>query len=365
MKKVLYLILSLLLCVGAVGGTVALTKHLTENKQNEAPMDESTLGDDNESTDNISGNDEEETPNDSNVTDDVTDEETSNALVAPANEASLICEDLEMVTGAQLYMGEDADRPALRFTCNITEELKTEVESDSTKKIAMLLIPLKFFDRVNTENYTYIDWVNAFDEAGIDSYYLSEFDISQFVESGSGYYIRYRLEDIPYAAVNMEVACMGVLIDNSTGAPTYRYSTFAGGNTYRTNARSVAYVASATLNAYELGLEELDETQLALMQGYVNESVDVANGLTEATDDGSTYLISVNATTKTMSVGETFQVEAEYSPSDVRLPIWYRSNDTSVVTIDDNGLITAVGTGTAVIGVYVAGEVVAITVTVA
>ena len=101
------------------------------------------------------------------------------------------------------------------------------------------------------------------------------------------------------------------------------------------------------------------------MQGFVNEAVDSANGLTEATDDGSTFAISTNATTKTMSVGETFQVVASYTPSNVLVPIWYRSNDTSIVTVDDNGLIKAVGTGTAVIGVYVAGEVVAITITVA
>ena len=42
MKKILYIILSLLLCVGAVGGTVALAKHLTDDKQNEIPMDEPT-----------------------------------------------------------------------------------------------------------------------------------------------------------------------------------------------------------------------------------------------------------------------------------------------------------------------------------
>lgn len=499
MKKILYIILSLLLCVGAVGGTVALTKHLKDNTQDEAPMDEPTpeitlkdgetlftdpadfrvnkwyrfyidesnpeseayivlnlvrddggfdggfteVGSDIEvdmpkvtigiSTDytetgyiywndtmrlsvdaevgggdnyfdiyleenvftgmgdnsttpsiwfeltqdteclEICGkgggyvvvlDDEEEQGNENTGT--TTDEEdTSNALVAPANEASLICDDLEMVSGAQLYLGEDKVRPALRFTCNVTAELKAEVEADSTKKLAMLLIPTKFFDRVNPNNYTYIDWVNAFNDAGIDSYYLSEFETTQLYESGSNYYMRYRLEDVPYGGVNMTVTCLGVLIDNSGSTPTYTYSKLPNGSTYRSNARSVAYVAAATLNANTLGLETLDETQLAKMQGFVNEAVDSANGLTEATDDGSTFDISTNATTKTMSVGETFQVVASYAPSNVLVPIWYRSNDTSVVTIDDNGLITAVGTGTAVIGVYVAGEVVAITVTVA
>ena len=309
--------------------------------------------------------DDEEEQSNTNTGTTTDEEDTSNTLVAPANESSLICDDLEMVSGAQLYLGEDKVRPALRFTCNVTAELKAEVEADSTKKLAMLLIPTKFFDRVNTNNYTYIDWVNAFNEAGIDSYYLSEFETTQLYESGSNYYMRYRLEEIPYGGVNMEVSCLGVLIDNSGSTPTYTYSKLPNGSTYRSNARSVAYVAAATLNANTLGLETLDETQLAKMQGFVNEAVDSANGLTEATDDGSTFDISTNATTKTMAVGETFQVVASYTPSNVLVPIWYRSNDTSIVTVDDNGLITAVGTGTAVIGVYVAGEVVAITITVA
>jgi hypothetical protein len=295
----------------------------------------------------------------------VVEEEATSTLVAPANESALICDGLEMVQGAQLYLGTDTDRPALRFTCNVSADLKATVEADSTKKLAMLVIPMKFFDRVNTNNYTYIDWVNAFNDAGIDSYYLSEFETTQLYENGSNYYMRYRLEGIPYGGMNMEVTCLGVLIDNSGATPTYTYSKLPNGATYRSNSRSVAYVASATLNAYKLGLESLDDAALAKMQGYVNEAVDSANGLTEATADGSTFEITTNATTKTMSVGETFQVNASYAPSNVLVPIWYRSNDTSIVTVDDNGLIKAVGKGTAVVGIYVAGEVVAITITVA
>lgn len=300
-------------------------------------------------------------------TDGTTDdeEETSTALVTPANEASLICDGLEMVSGAQLYIGSDSERPALRFTCNISADLKAEVEADSTKKLAMLLIPTKFFDRVNTNNYTYIDWINAFNDAGVDTYYLTEFEASSLGQSGDNYYMRYRIEDVPYGGINMDVTCLGVLIDNSGSSPTYTYAKLPNGTTYRSNARSVAYVAAATLNAYEWGLESLDEAELAKVQGYVNESVDSANGLEAATNDGSVFAITTNGTTKTMAIGETFQIEASYTPSNVLVPIWYRSNDTSIVRVDDNGLITALGTGTAVVGVYVAGEVVAITITVA
>lgn len=52
MKKIITVILCILLTVGTVGGTIALTKHLTENERNEAPMDEFTSKNDNESSDN-------------------------------------------------------------------------------------------------------------------------------------------------------------------------------------------------------------------------------------------------------------------------------------------------------------------------
>ena len=42
MKKALYIILSLLLCVGAVGGTVALANHLTDKAEDKTSVDQST-----------------------------------------------------------------------------------------------------------------------------------------------------------------------------------------------------------------------------------------------------------------------------------------------------------------------------------
>jgi uncharacterized protein YjdB len=67
---------------------------------------------------------------------------------------------------------------------------------------------------------------------------------------------------------------------------------------------------------------------------------------------------------KTVSVGETFKVEVSYFPENVNYPIWYRSTDTSILTVDDQGNVTALKAGTAVIGVYIAGETYGITVTV-
>lgn len=291
-------------------------------------------------------------------------ETTSNELVVPANESSLIADGLEMVAGASVAMGDTEYNPAIRFSCIVDADLKEEVENDENKSFAFLVAPLDYFDGINSNNYTYVDWVSAFAEAGKTVIY-SVVDEDNYYTYGSDYMLRFRLQNVLYTNMNRKFVCMLVLATKDGDTTTYKYNAYPDGLDYRSNARSVAYVAAAALNANTLGLESFTDDQKAILQGYINQSVDLANGLEEATDDGSTFKISTNVTSKKLSVGETFQVVASYSPSNVALPFWYRSNDTSIVTVDDNGLITAVGTGTAVIGVYLAGEVVAITVTVA
>ena len=119
------------------------------------------------------------------------------------------------------------------------------------------------------------------------------------------------------------------------------------------------------MNAHALGMETFTDDNLARLKGYINQAVDLANGLEEPTDDGSKVILSVSPTgPKTVSVGQTFKVEATYSPESINLPIWYRSTDTSILTVDDQGNVKALKAGTAVIGVYVAGETFGITVTV-
>ena len=357
MKKFVIFILCFLLCVGIGGSAFVIAKNMDANtsiEQSDSSMDDNTTDD---------GSGEVGDMNNGNTGN--TDEAPESAeLTAPANEASLIAEGLEMQTGASLYVGDESERPAMRFSCNVTAELKAEVDADENKQIAMLVMPVKYFDKVNTENYTYKDWVNAFDAAGETSYILSVFE-DNYYTSGDNYFVRFRLEDIPFGGINMEVAALGVLITtNSDGTKSYQYSSFPDGLTYRSNARSVAYVASASLNAHTLGLETFTDTQLEKIKGYVNESVDKANGLTEATDDGSMYAFTVSpSSAQTLSIGETVSLSVVISPN-VNVPIWYRSTDESVVTVDDNGKITAIKAGTAVIGVYVAGEAFGVTITV-
>ena len=365
MKKILYLILGLLLCVGIGGSAYVLAKELNTNTNIEQPNDDS--GSSGNKTPNVDDSEYEEpdTGDSGNGGGNSSEEEKpSNELVAAPNEASLIKDGISMVSGAQIYLGEEEYEPAIRFTFNVSGSVKAEVDANENKQLAFLVAPVDYFNNVNPNNYTYIDWMTAFNDAG-KTVIWSPLEENNFYENGDDYIVRFRLQNVLYQNMNREFVCMLVLSNTSGSQPTYKYNSYQSGVTYRSNARSVAYVAAASLNAHTLGMETFNEAELAKLKGYINKSVDYANGLSEPTDDGSEVILSVSPTgNKTMSVGGIFNVDASYSPENVNLPIWYRSSDTSVLTVDDQGNVKALKAGTAVIGVYVAGKCVGITVTV-
>ena len=361
MKKILAIILCVLLCAGIGGLAYTLTKDLNTNTKIEQPNDgnSDSTGDKTPNVDDT----EYEKPDNGGSTDEGDNGEISKELVAAPNEVSLIKEGMDMVSGAQIYLGEEEYEPAIRFTFNVSSAVKAEVDATENKQLAFLVAPLNYFDSVNPNNYTYIDWVTAFNEAG-KTVIWSPLEEGNFIENGDDYIVRFRLQNVLYKNINREFVCMLVLANTSGNTTTYQYNSYQSGVTYRSNARSVAYVAAASLNAHTLGMEAFNQNDLERVKGYINQSVDIANGLEEATNDNSMYAFTVNPSSpQKLSIGETFKVVVEIV-QDVNVPVWYRSSDESVVTVDANGNVVAKKAGTAVIAVYIAGEAVGITVTV-
>ena len=361
MRKILNVLLSILLVVGLVGCGYALLNSSSNDTaviDSENSVEESLGTEDTENNENSGG--EEEGSSEENVPTEPEKPKELKGLKIPDNQPQLIADGLQMHVGAQLAL---TDERALRFTCNISSELYDEVQANPNKSLGMLVIAQTFFDRVNTESYTYIDWISAFDEAGVTNYNYLEYSEEMIAKTDDGYYMRYKLYGIAYAGINHPITCIGVLgTKNADGRVTYQYAAMPSGETYQSNSRSMAYVAAASLNANVLGLESFTSEEVALIKGYINDSVDKANGLSTPTNDGSMYAFTTNITTpQTLSVGQSFTITTTILP-DVKVPIWYRSSDTSVIEVDENGKVTAKAKGTAIVGVYVAGEVCGITV---
>ena len=372
MKKFITIILSVLLCVGVVGGVYVSTKDFKGKTNIETPND--NPGEEHPSDSNEEGENGKDTNNDSGDlgigdanNDEVVEPEEEipalKGLKIPEDEAAYIESRMKMTKGAQLYLVEGYRE--MRFRCNLTTDLYNEVKSDENKEIAILVFPTKYFDEVNENGYTYMDWITAFESAGKTDYIYLPYGDSNIGKAADSYYMRYKLCDIPYASINEKFTCLGVLkITDADGNVSYKYAELASGDTYQSAARSMSGLAGDSLNAYAIGEESFTEQQLTILKGFINESVDEANGLTESTNDGSTYSFTVDSTdTRMLSIGETFKLNVEIVPAE-NVRVRYYSTDKCVLTVDAQGNVTALKAGTAEILVCVAGETFSITVTV-
>ena len=359
MKKILYFLLCILLCIGIGGSAFVLYKNFGTDKEPTTQGGDVTIDDGKEG---VTDFDEPPADNSGSGSSDGSDN-TQTELTPPADETSYIAEGMEMLAGASVYMGDDDSLdPAIRFTCLIDNELKAEVEADENKSLAILVAPLDYFEAVNANSTTYIDWVNAFAEAE-KTVIMSVFDGYGTYNDYTSY-MRFTLTNVLYNNINRKFVAMGVLIDNSSGTPTYKYSAMPEGQTYRTNARSVAYVAGAALNAYAMGLETFTEERAAKLRTYIDMAVDKANGLSAHTNNGDMPEVTITSSNSvTMALNSYHTIEGTVEPVGLDVPARFVSSNENVATVSEAGVVYARGYGSATITLYIAGEAYTISVT--
>ena len=354
MKKILYFLLCIILCIGIGGSAFILYKSFGGEKT------PTTQGGDAGVNDGEDGVTDFEDPT-ADSSNDSTGAGTE--LTPPENEVELMAEGMEMMAGASVYMGDDESLdPAIRFTCLVENTLVEQVEADENKSFAILLAPLDYFDEVNPDSTTYIDWVNAFADAG-KTVLLTVYDGYGTYNDYTSY-MRFTLSNVLYSNINRKFVAMGVLIDNSGETPVYQYSAMPEGETYRTNARSVAYVAGAALNAHAIGETTIPEAQHAKLLTYIDMAVDKANGLSEHTNNGDMPEVTItNGTSITMGLNGSHTIEGTLEPVGVDIPARFVSSNEGVVTVNENGVLYARGYGSATVKMYVAGQVYTFSVT--
>lgn len=359
MKKILYFLLCILLCIGIGGSAFVLYKNFGTDKEPTTQGGDVTIDDGKEGV-----TDFEKPPADSsgNGSSDGSGD-TQTELTPPADETSYIAEGMTMLAGASVYMGDDDSLdPAIRFTCLIDNELKAEVEADENKSLAILVAPLDYFEAVNANSTTYIDWVNAFAEAE-KTVIMNVFDDYGTYNDYTSY-MRFTLANVLYNNMNRKFVAMGVLIDNSSGTPTYKYSAMPDGLTYRSNARSVAYVAGAALNAYAIGGASFTEERAAKLRTYIDMAVDKANGLSAHTNNGDMPEVTITSSKSvTMALNSYHTIEGTVEPVGLDVPARFVSSNESVATVSEAGVVYARGYGSATITLYIAGEAYTISVT--
>lgn len=302
-------------------------------------------------TNNNSSSSEKEPESVSENEDNTTPSLEQKELTVPSNVRTLIEPGLVMQKGATLYVEEDANRPDMKYTCEVSQSLYEQLSSNF--QIGVILAPQEFFDEVNTNSHTVIDWITAFNNSGKE--YLTENEVVPSSESSTGYMVQLVMTDIEYVNINRKFTAIGYVKITNGSTVTYKYSAYEPGLNYRSNARSVAYLVSSALNAYDREEVDFSEEQVTKLKKYVMESRDYAHGLTTPTYDDTFYSVKlVWFGIYGLKVGESTQITCRVE-EDVEVEILFESTDENVFTIDTTGKLTAIGEGTATLKVYVAG----------
>ena len=258
------------------------------------------------------------------------------------------------------------EEKGIRFKASVTPELKKEVERDKNKSFGMVIAPLNYFLRVDVEkNAEGIDWISTFADEKMTVLTVDNCAVltqSQADGTPLNSFIQGSLTNVTYENTNLEFAAIAYVKITDGTNESYKYASYADGHSYKTQARSLAYLAAEALNDNAVNYTHYSSADVTFMQGVINNSVDHANGLNGATNDGSRYEVTLSETEKTLQLGKQFTLKAEVEES-VKLPIWWHTDDASVVSVK-NGVITAHGIGTATVSAYIAGEKYSCTVTV-
>lgn len=342
-KKIIAIIMAIFTTVSVVGISGCGLLDVIDSEINEI------LGTDSETSETRPPNSSTGSTSDNSSTpsDSADQDEELPELISPENEEDFITNNITRIGGASLNaVSENA--PVLRFAYSFEIPAYNLVLYNSAT-LNIICAPLAYFEEVNPNGYTYIDWAQAFENTDFVVTKIT-FDNSNITEF-YGETLSAGFESISYEDIHTCFASVAYL--DFQGSRTY--NAFPDGETYRSTARSVAYMASRALNGAALGDGTHTNEEIAGYRTLINNSVDQMNGLTEPTADGSTYTLDMSTEARTVSVGGKINLNARTSPYNKDIAINYVSADETIATVDKNGNITGIKAGTTSVTVYVCG----------
>ena len=258
-----------------------------------------------------------------------------------------------MQQGAYISLDTDYETtPLMRFECVLENSLVEEVSNDPNKKVGIVVASLDDFNEVNENNLACIDWIKKFEKAGKEPRVFESTEFSKYNEmycSMYGYYLVSPLD------MNKRYVAWGYLADSSSGETVYQYAMLPEGKTYRDTARSAAYLASGSMNKFNMGGSSMTDEQYNLLRGYVDFAVDSANGVNPVLDGSMPSVITPDGNAIKMCVGDSRKINFQIQPEGLDLCVYYRSKDETVAAVNESGEITALNVGATAIEVYVAG----------
>ena len=283
-------------------------------------------------------------------------------------------EDFVMQSGAGIRLNEWT---GIRFRAWISEELAGEISGDKEKSFGFVIAPAFYFqkalERSGAEDgiCDYVNALAALEDEGAKP--ALRMDCVPVQENGK-WMVQGSVVSILYQNLNLDFTAVAYVETRSAdGTASYRYAAFSEGTDCLLNARSVSYVASAALQDDTLGYSD-DEREI--LRSFVLRGVDCAALMTEEYSDSRPVreiALKVPEPSGTFDIGESASLTASVTvayPEDeeyagarsISFPVYWKSSDLSLFSVDRLGRVTAKGEGTATIYACVGESSAAITV---
>ena len=246
-------------------------------------------------------------------------------------------DELQLVRGVQLNV-VDEDRPQLDFKISVNEGY-IETLLDNQEVGAWVMEYEKANAVVLKTDYT--EWVNEVE--------------GSFVAANEEY-TRVAVKNIPYKKINTQYVVVPVVkttFENGNVIYQYASNSYKDGVKDGVNAWSVAYMASLALHYAEDGDERINA-----LKKYIDESADLARGLSAPVYDGTTYKITGYTKIDTYSYRLIFENDVYNGIYIVKSGNKNCSYSNGVLTFDEGT------TGTQQVTLSIAGNAYVMTVTI-
>lgn len=278
----------------------------------------------------------------------------------------------------------DASNPGLRFTAKLgiglydaPVEATETVKPETTFSYGVFIFPLNVMEKYNLYNVydaetdylslireeakDYFDYMEKKGSSAIldlDAYPVA---VDDDKDGNTDYYrINGSITNILYNNLNRDFFGLAYKKTGTFDAQTetynyeYTYASYQGGDgSSATNVYNIAYVASCVYNMDWEGKTQADKD---LLQGFVNKALQKAGGIAEKDAMANPeWDIELSQTSMTLNEYDkaTLSFTAKFGGvnSTLSLGATYTSSNSSAVTVDNKGNLTAVGSGSSTITV--------------
>lgn len=276
---------------------------------------------------------------------------------ASAAEETISPEEFSMRAGASVRLNTVT---GLRFRADVSVDLAERVAATDSASFGIVIAPEFYFEKAielsDAENVDYVRALEALEEKyGAKPALVME---REPVKEEGYCFIQGSVANILYENTNLKFTAAAFIKEQSgNGEITYTYASYE--EDVLSMGRSVFYVSEAALNDANANYSDGEKE---ILRGFIGRGIDYAAGLSEEESDSvSERELEIRWLKKpetTLNIGETFSLDVETAVRygeetgagywlSIDVPVYWKSDNSSVIAVSRDGKITALQEGEA------------------